>query len=32
LEAPGIALGKKIIRAWSARTAGQLGLRAGPAA
>jgi peptidoglycan/LPS O-acetylase OafA/YrhL len=32
LEAPGIALGKKIIRAWSARTAGQLGLRIGPAA
>ena len=30
LEAPGIALGKKIIRAWSARTVGNVGLRAGP--
>jgi peptidoglycan/LPS O-acetylase OafA/YrhL len=32
LEAPGIALGKRIIRAWSARKVGQLALRVGPAA
>jgi peptidoglycan/LPS O-acetylase OafA/YrhL len=32
LEAPGIALGKRVIRAWSARTAQQIGVPVGPTA